>query len=117
VILGTGIGVEGLEGKHGLIKNNVSRDIDAATGDVETFESIVHITISKEHTLGGPKLEFMRIVWVEIRPTGAAKDSKTSVVWSSPGQLIQWSIIRQKFSGSTINNKVSGCKKSFIPIF
>jgi hypothetical protein len=85
-------------------------------GDIETFEPLVHVTIPKKHTLGGVKLEFMRIVGVEIRPTGATKDSKTSVVQSSPKQLIQWCIIRQKFSGGTIN-EISGRKESFIPIF
>jgi hypothetical protein len=65
-----------VERKYRLIKNSISRNIDAPVRNIETLEPLVRVTIAKEHTFGGSKLKFMRIVWAKIRSTGKTKKLK-----------------------------------------
>jgi hypothetical protein len=41
-----------------------SRNIETANENIKTFEALMHITISNEHTISGSKLKFVRIIEV-----------------------------------------------------
>jgi hypothetical protein len=62
MIAGASGGMKVLEGKNDLIKNGISRDIDAPFGDIQALKPIVHVAVTKKHTLSGMKLKFMRII-------------------------------------------------------
>jgi hypothetical protein len=38
---GTGIGVEMLERKHSLVKNNIAGNIDSTSGNFETLDTLI----------------------------------------------------------------------------
>jgi hypothetical protein len=40
-----------------LIKDHIPRNIDTTGGDIKIFESFVHVTIPREHTLLGTELK------------------------------------------------------------
>lgn len=49
----SGVGMEGGKGKYMFIKDNIPRDINTPFFRIKTFESLVHIAITQEHTLFG----------------------------------------------------------------
>ena len=46
----TSIGMKGSKGKNPFIKNNITRDINASSGDIETFDTFMEGAITKKNT-------------------------------------------------------------------
>jgi hypothetical protein len=76
----------------------------------------VHITDAEKHTPSGSKLEFMSIVWAQVRPAGTAEHTKICIIWSDAKECLKGGVIGQKLGGSAID-KISGRKERLIPIF
>jgi hypothetical protein len=66
-----------------LIKNNVTRNIDTASGNFETLNPLMTRTITNEETLSGMKSEFALVIWMKVRPTCTSKNTEGSVIWAS----------------------------------
>ena len=64
------------KGKHIFIKDNITGDVNPTSCNVKILVAFVHVTVAKESTLLGSKLEFMFVVWAKVRPTSTTKDSK-----------------------------------------
>jgi hypothetical protein len=75
-----------------LIKNNITGYVDAPSGEVQTFEAFVHVTIAKKNAPDRSKLEFVRIVRSEVGPTGTTEDSKIGVVRLGAKEAVNWGI-------------------------
>jgi hypothetical protein len=63
-----------------LIKDHIPRNIDTTGGDIKIFESFVHVTIPREHTLLGTELKLSLVIGAKIRPTCAPRDSKKGII-------------------------------------
>jgi hypothetical protein len=50
------IGVHGGEREHRFIKDDIVGNIDLTGGDIQTFESLMHVAISIENATSGVKL-------------------------------------------------------------
>jgi hypothetical protein len=64
-----------------FIEYDITRDIDPATSNVKTFETLVQITVSDKHTLLRTKLEFMIIEWAKVWPTCTPKGAHAYIIW------------------------------------
>jgi hypothetical protein len=51
------LGLSEANGKKILIEDNIARYVDAAGGNIETFDAFVKSAIAKKNTLFGPKSE------------------------------------------------------------
>ena len=49
---------------------------------MKAFVTLVCATVPEKDATLGPKLEFMIVVGAKARPTGTAKSTKESIVWS-----------------------------------
>lgn len=76
----------------------------------------MHITVTKEHTLFGPELEFLGVVGPEIRPHGAPKGSKKTIVWLMAKLALIGRLIIDHFGWESIYKKHCG-GEGFIPKF
>jgi hypothetical protein len=45
-----GIRMKRGERKHILIKDNITRDVDSASGNIKTFDTLMHRAITKKNT-------------------------------------------------------------------
>jgi hypothetical protein len=70
------------KGKHCFIEDDISRDIHTTSGNVKVFDPFVARTIAKKNTLFRPEGEFTFVVWAQVRPTCATKDSKRIIIRS-----------------------------------
>jgi hypothetical protein len=66
-----------------FIKNNISRNIEMASGYIETFEALMYITIAKKNTLNRSVLKFVQVIWAQIWPASTLKHLEARVVWCS----------------------------------
>jgi hypothetical protein len=66
--------------KKFLIEDNITRYVDAAGGNIETFYAFVKSAIAKKNTLFGPKSELAFIVGTKIWPAGATKNTKGIII-------------------------------------
>jgi hypothetical protein len=48
--------------KNGFIEDDIMRYIDVTGGNIKVFKTFVHIAISKEYTMSGSELKFLRII-------------------------------------------------------
>jgi hypothetical protein len=64
------LGLKEAKGKKNLIEDNIVRYVDAAGGNIETFDTFVKSAIAKKYTLLGLKSELAFIVWTKIGPAG-----------------------------------------------
>ena len=60
----------------GFIKHHVSRDVNTTRGNIQTFETLMHVTVAKKHTLLRSKLKFAIIVRPEVGPTCTPEGTK-----------------------------------------
>jgi hypothetical protein len=51
-----GSGVHGGERKYRFIKDDIAGNIDSTGGDIQAFESLMHVVISKKNVMNGVKL-------------------------------------------------------------
>ena len=70
----------GRKRKDWLAKNNITRDVDASRGPIQTLVSFVHRTIDEENTQFGAEIKFVCIVLTEARPARATKNTQESIV-------------------------------------
>ena len=68
------------KGKHGLIKDDISRYINSIGWNMKTFVSLMKRTIAQKHTLLRPKLKLMVVVWSKVRRAGTPKNLKKGVI-------------------------------------
>ena len=59
---GACIGMQFGKREECLIKDNITRNIDASSGNFKPLITFMKITIAKKDTLSGSKLKFMMIV-------------------------------------------------------
>jgi hypothetical protein len=78
------------EGKHLLIKDYITRNIDTASRHVETLVALMLRDVSKKHTLLGSKGKFVRSIWTKVRPTSTTK---------SPNERIGCLGVKELFNG------------------
>jgi hypothetical protein len=69
------------EGKHLLIKDHITRNIDTTSRHIETLVSFMLCVVSKKHTLLGSKGEFVRVIRTKVRQTGTTKSPKERIGW------------------------------------
>lgn len=63
-----------------FIKNNMSRDVDAASR-AKTFIAFVLFIEANEGTLGGSKTQFMMLVWSQVGVRSTPKHLKEVIIW------------------------------------
>ena len=68
------------ERKNIFIKNNITRDVDTISRNMETFVTFVRRTVTKEDTFFGPKLEFTLIVWTKMGLARTTKKLEESII-------------------------------------
>jgi hypothetical protein len=68
------------KGKQGLVKYNITRDVDTAYGTIETLISLVHRTIAQEYTLSRAQREFVIIIGPQIWLASATKSTKKPII-------------------------------------
>jgi hypothetical protein len=78
--LSTCIGVKLGEGKNIFIEDNVSGDIYATSGNIETLVPFMRQTISKEHAPFGTEFKLPSVIWREMWPASTAKDLKPRII-------------------------------------
>jgi hypothetical protein len=86
-----------------FIKDYIVRNVDTSGGNVQAFVTLVHVTIAKESIPGGAILELMTIIWVQVRPTGAAKGAKIGAIGCGPKVFVNGCVKIKNFGGSMID--------------
>jgi hypothetical protein len=71
--------MQNFEGKHIFIKDNISRNIDTASGYLKTLDPFVARTITQKDALCGTKGKFAFIVWAKVGPTCTTKNTKRTI--------------------------------------
>ena len=64
-----------------LIKNNVARDDDLASGKIKTPVALLGRRVTEEDTRCGARRQFMGSRGTEVRIAQATENSKDGVVW------------------------------------
>lgn len=104
--------------KIGFIKGHISRNVETILG-IEALVAFVLIVVSKKGAHIRPELEFMGVVWSEMKITCTIKNFKKGVVWfylvikSFEGTLVlqgpcRKSIDQEDTSGESIFPKTKG---------
>jgi hypothetical protein len=99
--------------KKNLVKDNITRDINSSSGYIETFDFLVHRTISQEHTPLGTENKLSFVVRTKISPTSTPKNPR-GVIWGSVKEMMNRCVIIDNFPRKNIDEICSG-KESFIP--
>jgi len=103
------------ERKRILIKDDVSRDENLISGEIQTPITFVVGGISKEHTKGGARRELVGSSSREVRVVGASEDPMVIVGGRLPEEGEVGSTMGKGFGGETIQ-KVGRGLEAFNPI-
>ena len=77
---------------------------------MKAFVTLVCATVPEKDATLGPKLEFMIVVGAKARPTGTAKSTKESIVWSGVEQALQRGIHINSTCRETMDQKTCSMK-------
>lgn len=104
------------KGKLYFVKNNITRDINTASRDIEALDSFVLHTIAKKNTLFGTEHEFAIVIGTKIGPTSTPKHTKWSIIWLGMKETFGGSFMLDDTARQNIN-KINSSEESFIPEF
>jgi len=108
--------VEFNERKNSFIKCDIMRDIDSPFREIQTLEPFMHVTIPKEHTTLGTKLEFPGIIGPQVWPNRAPESTEKAVVRLLIVQAFIWCLTINHFRWKAVNEKNSS-EECLVPEF
>jgi hypothetical protein len=110
------IWIQFVEGIYCFMKNDIPGDIDPTTSHIKTLEPLMKITIPKEYTLLGVKLELVFIEWAKVWPTCTSKGVHACVVWFFLEKCLKSSGKAYDFGRELIDD-ICGSSEGLIQIF
>ena len=90
-------------GKGCLVKSDMARDDDAASGEIKTSVSFVSRWVPEKDTLGGSRGEFVSSSRRCVSVAEAAKDAKVIIGWRCTEQDLVWCFIGECCRGSDVD--------------
>jgi hypothetical protein len=85
--------MQGSKREYVFIKDDILRNVNVTFSNVQTFETLVHVAVSKKHAMGGLKFKFVRVGWSEIRLARTSKIPKTGVIRLGMQKCMKWCVI------------------------